>query len=244
MTDRPGARQIDVPELSLVVLIGASGSGKSTFAAAHFAPTEVISSDFCRGLVSDDENNQAATGDAFELLHFIASKRLAAGRLTVIDATNVQPEGRKELIRLAREHDVLPVAIALDLPEHVCVSRNAARADRQFGPRVIGRQRDQLRRGLRGLEREGFRRVHVLRSEAEVGAAVIIRTRLFNDLRDQVDPFDVIGDVHGCADELVALLTDRGYEVTRNDLAMPMRARQRSGGGANCLDNWVDPATK
>ena len=162
MTGRPGAREIDVPELSLVVLIGASGSGKSTFAAAHFAPTEVISSDFCRGLVADDENDQSASGDAFELLHFIAGKRLAAGRLTVIDATNVQPEGRKDLIGLAREHDVLPVAIVLDLPERLCASRNAARPDRTFGPHVIRRQRDQLRRSLRGLEKEGFRRVHVL----------------------------------------------------------------------------------
>src|SRR6516165_1713691 len=117
MTGRPAARDIDVPELSLVVLIGASGSGKSTFAAAHFAPTEVISSDFCRGLVADDENDQSATKDAFDVLHFIAGKRLAAGRLTVIDATNVQPESRKDLIRLARDHDVLPVAIVLDLPE-------------------------------------------------------------------------------------------------------------------------------
>ena len=133
-----------MPELSLVVLIGASGSGKSTFARDHFAPTEVISSDFCRGLVADDENDQSASRDAFDVLNFIAAKRLAAGRLTVIDATNVQPESRKELIKLAREHDVLPVAIVLDLPEHVCVGRNAARADRQFGPHVIRRQRDQL----------------------------------------------------------------------------------------------------
>ena len=81
---------IDIPALSLVVLVGASGSGKSTFARTHFRATEVISSDFCRGLVSDDENDQAASKDAFEVLNFIAAKRLAAGRLTVIDATNVQ----------------------------------------------------------------------------------------------------------------------------------------------------------
>ena len=96
--------KITLPELSLVVLIGASGSGKSTFARQHFLPTEVISSDYCRGLVSDDENNQAATADAFELLHFIVTKRLAAGKLTVIDATNVQPESRKPLLELARKY--------------------------------------------------------------------------------------------------------------------------------------------
>ena len=84
--------------------IGASGSGKSTFARKHFKPTEVLSSDFCRGLVADDENDQTATKDAFEILHFIAAKRLAAGRLTVVDATNVQPEARKPLVELARQY--------------------------------------------------------------------------------------------------------------------------------------------
>jgi len=96
-------------------MIGPSGCGKSSFARAHFKPTEVLSSDFCRGLVSDDENAQAATKDAFEVLHFIARKRLAAGRLTVVDATNVQPEARKPLVALAREFHVLPVAIVLTL---------------------------------------------------------------------------------------------------------------------------------
>ena len=118
--------ELAVPELSLVVLVGVTGSGKSTFARAHFKPTEVISSDFCRGLVADDENDQSATPAAFELLHYIAGQRLTAGRLTVIDATNVQPEARRELVALAREHDVLPVAIVLDLPEKLC-----ARAQRQ-----------------------------------------------------------------------------------------------------------------
>ena len=236
----PGGPVIDVPELSLVVLIGASGSGKSTFARAHFAPTEVISSDFCRGLVADDENDQSASRDAFDVLNFIAAKRLAAGRLTVIDATNVQPESRKELIRLAREHDVLPVAIVLDLPERVCVLRNAGRADRQFGSHVIRRQRDQLRRSLRGLDREGFRRVHVLRSEAEASAALLTRTRLFNDLRDQTGPFDVIGDVHGCRAELEALLTDLGYELIGDEHGRPAGARHPAGRRAVFVGDLVD----
>src|SRR5215470_10014755 len=96
-----------VPELSLVVLVGPSGCGKSTFARKNFKATEVLSSDFCRGLVSDDENDQAATKNAFEVLHFIASKRLAAGKLTVIDATNVQAEARKPLVAIARQFHVL-----------------------------------------------------------------------------------------------------------------------------------------
>ena len=219
------ATQLAIPELSLVVLVGVTGSGKSTFARAHFKPTEVISSDFCRGLVADDENDQSATREAFELLHYIAGKRLAGGRLTVVDATNVQPESRRELVALAREHDVLPVAIVLDLPEKLCAERNAGREDRDFGPHVLRRQRDQLRRSLKGLRREGFRTVHVLRSPDEVAAATITRTKLFNDLRHEPGPFDVIGDVHGCRAELELLLTQLGYQLERDDAGRPVGAR-------------------
>jgi protein phosphatase len=208
--------KLTVPELSLVVLVGVTGSGKSTFARTHFKPTEVISSDFCRGLVADDENDQSATPAAFELLHYIVGKRLAGGRLTVVDATNVQPEARRELVALAREHDVLPVAIVLDLPEKLCAERNAGREDRDFGPHVLRRQRDQLRRSLKGLRREGFRTVHVLRRPEEVAAATITRTKLYNDLRHESGPFDVIGDVHGCRAELEQLLTALGYQLERD----------------------------
>src|SRR6187401_3103190 len=135
--------KLTIPELSLVVLVGVSGSGKSTFAARHFLKTEVLSSDVCRGLVSDDENNQAATKEAFEVLHFIAGKRLAAGKLTVVDATNVQPESRKPLVELAREFHCLPVAIVFNLPERLCQERNRQRADRDFGEHVIRQQRQQ-----------------------------------------------------------------------------------------------------
>src|SRR6476620_10040310 len=166
---------VSIPNLSLVVLIGPSGSGKSTFARKHFLRTEVLSSDFCRGLVSDDENDQAATNDAFEVLHFIAAKRLAAGRLTVVDATNVQPEARKPLVALAREYDVLPTAIVLNLPERLCHERNQTRPDRQFGPHVVRNQSQQLRRSIRGLEREGFRHVFVMSSPEEVADVEIKR---------------------------------------------------------------------
>lgn len=105
---------ISIPKLSLVVLIGPSGSGKSTFARKHFLPTEVLSSDACRAMISDAENDQTVTYDAFAVLHFIAAKRLALGRLTVIDATNVQPEARKPLVELARQYHCLPVAIVLN----------------------------------------------------------------------------------------------------------------------------------
>jgi protein phosphatase len=205
--------KLTIPELSIVVLVGVSGSGKSTFARKHFKPTEILSSDYCRGLVSDDENSQAATKDAFELLHFIARKRLAAGKLTVVDATNVQPESRKPLVEIAREFHCLPVAIVLDLPERVAHDRNKTRSDRDFGPHVIRQQAQQLHRSLRALEREGFRHVHVLRSLEEVEAAIIERLPLWNNLKDEHGPFDIIGDVHGCFDELVDLLRELGYGV-------------------------------
>ena len=114
--DRTDSR-LAIPELALVALVGASGSGKSTFAARHFARFEVVSSDHCRGLVSGDENDQSATKDAFEVLNSSPAKRLAAGRLTVIDATNVQRDARRQVVELAKAHDVLPVAIVLDVPE-------------------------------------------------------------------------------------------------------------------------------
>ncbi|HST46260.1 polynucleotide kinase-phosphatase [Jatrophihabitans sp.] len=220
------SRELAVPELSLVVLIGVSGSGKSTFGRAHFKPTEVISSDYCRGLVSDDENDQSATPQAFELLNHIVSLRLAAGRLTVVDATNVQPDARKKLVALTREHDVLPVAIVLDLPERLCLERNAGRPDRDFGPHVVRRQRDQLRRGLKSLQREGFRTVHVLSTPEEVADVVVTRTRLYSDLRHETGPFDVIGDIHGCRAELETLLTDLGYTVLRDEQGRAVDAHQ------------------
>ncbi|MFH8728002.1 polynucleotide kinase-phosphatase [Streptomyces termitum] len=205
-------RVLPVTDLSLVVLVGATGSGKSSFARRHFKPTEVVSSDFCRGLVADDENDQSASGDAFDVLHHIVGKRLAAGRLTVVDATNVQREARRQLVALAREHDVLPIAIVLDLPEAVCRERNALRPDRSgMPPHVIPRHRRELHRGLKGLEREGFRKVHVLRSPEEVDAAEVVRERRYNDLRHLTGPFDIIGDVHGCRSELETLLGRLGY---------------------------------
>jgi protein phosphatase len=205
--------EVRIPELALVVLIGPSGSGKSTLARTLFKSTEVISSDFCRGLVSDDENNQAATNDAFEVLHFIAAKRLRAGKLTVIDATNVQPEARKSLIALAREYHCLPVALVLDFPERICRERNALRTDRNFGEHVIRNQCSQLRKSLRGLEREGFRHVTVFHSPEELVGLTIQREPLWNNKKGETGPFDILGDIHGCLDEALELISQLGYSV-------------------------------
>ncbi len=218
MTDeRKPKNTITVPKLSLVVMVGISGCGKSTWASERFLPTEVISSDECRGLVSDDQNDQSATNDAFEVLHFVAGKRLARGKLTVIDATNVQAEARKPLVALAREHHVIPVAVVLNLPDRLCVERNRQREDRDFGAHVIKRQSESLRRSLKSLKREGFRYVYVFSSVEEAEAAIVERVPLWNDRTSEHGPFDIVGDVHGCFDELAELLDQLGYKVEPDD---------------------------
>jgi len=218
-------RQLTIPEFALVTLIGASGSGKSTFASKHFGQFETISSDFCRGLVSNDENSQEATKDAFDILHTITAKRLTNMKLTVIDATNVQPNSRKPLIKLAREYHALPVAIILDVPENVAVERNNLRPDRQFGRRVVANHRQQLRRSIKNLKREGFRRIYHLKGVDEISNVEIVREPLWNNKRAETGPFDIIGDIHGCYDELLLLLDELGYQFN-DDIVTPPEGRK------------------
>lgn len=205
--------QVAVPAMGLIVLVGISGSGKSTFARTHFKPTEVVSSDFCRGLVADDENDQSATPDAFDVLHYIVGTRLRRGLLTVVDATNVQQAARASLVKLAKSHDVLVDAIVLDVAETVAIERNKQRPNRQFGDHVVSRQHRDLKRSFRRLRKEGFRRVHVLRGSDQIESVEILRERSWNDRREMHGPFDIIGDVHGCASELRTLLTELGWQI-------------------------------
>jgi len=204
---------ITLPEFCLVLLIGASGSGKSTFARTHFKPSEVLSSDACRAWVADDENDQSVTRDAFEVLNVIAAKRLANLRLTVIDATNVQPDARRPLLALARQYHCIPVAIVFDLPEQVCLERDQLRPNRHVGSLVISRQRQQLLQSIGTLKEEGFRRVYVLKSPEEVAEVSIVRQPLACNQRHASGPFDIIGDVHGCFEALLRLLEKLGYHL-------------------------------
>ncbi|HKV89122.1 MAG TPA: AAA family ATPase [Candidatus Dormibacteraeota bacterium] len=172
---------LSIPVPSLVVLVGPSGAGKSTFAARHFRPTEVVSSDRCRALVSDRENNMAATQAAFRVLHAIAAERLRSGRLTVVDATNVRPESRKPLIALAREHGCRAVAIVFDLPEEVCRERNRVRPGRRVPDRVVQRQHEHLTLSIEALAAEGFHELFMLDSIEAVESVTIVRANLVVD---------------------------------------------------------------
>lgn len=167
---------LHLPSFSLVVLIGVSGSGKSTFAKRHFRPTEIVSSDHCRALLTDDENDQSATDDAFALLHWLTDKRLLRRRLTVIDATNVQKKARQPLLDLSRRHQCPAIAIVFDLPEGVLNQRRKTRLDRSFGDYVLHRQRAALwQTDWRWLEYEGFSQVVRLKTVEEVDGVEIVR---------------------------------------------------------------------
>jgi polynucleotide kinase-phosphatase len=231
---------LDIPELALVALVGISGSGKSTFARRHFAPTQVLSSDTFRAMVADDENDQSASADAFDVLHYVAGKRLRAGRLTVVDATNLQPHARAGLVNVAREHDVLPVAIVLDVPESLCWERTQSRADRTFGRQVLGRMQRDLRRSIGQLGREGFRKVHVLRGPEEIDGAAIRYEKLFNDRKELTGPFDIIGDVHGCREELERLLSRLGWTLHHGADGRTVNASHPQGRSAVFVGDLVD----
>lgn len=207
--------QIVLPELALVLLMGPSGAGKSTFARRHFLPTEVISSDQCRAMVCDDENEQSVNADAFEILHLLAAKRLKAGRFTVIDATNVQPEARKSLLKLARHYHSPTIAIVLDMPLWLCLERNAVRQDRTLSDSVIRNHRAQLQGSLQGLAKEGFRQIHIFDRPGDLENVSLLRKPNRTNKKSETGPFDLIGDVHGCFDELCILLQSLGYRISQ-----------------------------
>lgn len=204
--------QLEVRDPSLVVLVGPAGSGKSTAAARWFASTEVVSSDACRALVADDAADQEATAGAFAVLHTIVEERLRLRRLAVVDATNVQARTRRALLQIAHRQHLPAFAIVLDLDCESCERRAAARAERPVQAEIVRRQRDQLHRSLPAIGQEGFARVWVLRADDEIAAASLARVPLPADRRAEAGPFDVVGDVHGCGDELDALLSRLGYE--------------------------------
>lgn len=205
---------IELPELCLVAMVGGTSSGKTSFANKYFKPTEVLSSDFFRGMVCDDENDQSVSSDSFDLLYYAANKRLSNGKLTVIDATNIQQSARKKLIDIAREQNVHAAAIVLNLPESVLLERNKNRPERNFAEGVIHRHSREVKSSIKNLKREGFRFIFVINSLEQLDGVEIVRTKMYNDKRDECGPFDIIGDIHGCCDELELLLDKLGYVKT------------------------------
>lgn len=211
--------QIKVPELALVVLVGPSGAGKSTFASKHFLPTEVVSSDACRGMICDNENDQTVSAEAFDLVHTLIRKRLAQGRLTVVDATNVQKEARKPLVAIARQYHCPRVAIVFNLPVEICMEKNRQRVGRNIESRVIRQQHAQMLANMEGLEQEGFRQIITIESGQTADTISIMRKMLPSNQKALTGPFDIIGDIHGCTDELELLLSRLGYALAKADQA-------------------------
>lgn len=166
---------ITIPEGGLVLLMGAAGSGKSTFARKHFAGTEIVSSDALRAVVSDDEGDQSASGDAFHLLRLITAKRLRRGKLTVIDATNVQSGSRKGLLGLAAQYSAPVTGIVFNLPAEVCLTRNQSRPNRLVSAEVIEKQVADMRDSLPRLEGEGFRCLYIMDNKEDIESAQVLR---------------------------------------------------------------------
>lgn len=213
--------EINIPEVCLVAMIGATSSGKTQFANKYFRPTEVLSSDFFRAMISDSENDQAISKEAFDLLFYAADKRLTNMKLTVIDATNIHKESRAQIIALARKQNVHAVAIVLNLPEELLQERNRQRPERNLSPKVISAHCREVKKAIRYLKRDGFRYVYVIDSLEQLENVEIIRTKLWNDRKDEHGPFDIVGDVHGCIDELRLLLNKLGYLESDNGYVHP-----------------------
>jgi predicted kinase len=174
MSPGGSSRTLSIPRRSLVVLIGVSGSGKTTFARKHFGRFQVISSDYCRGLVSNDEADQSATPAAFDVLHYIAGKRLEFGKLTVVDATNVEVRARRSLLSLARDYNFKPIGIVLDIDVNVAVAQNTLRPTRLVAEEVIRSQYQELQASKTRLSKEGFHRLYVLKSPEEINTATLV----------------------------------------------------------------------
>jgi protein phosphatase len=206
-----GSRTLAIPSPSLVVMVGAAGSGKSAFCRRNFDPSQIVSSDACRAEIAGDSADQTVSAAAFDRARRQAEGRLKAGLLTVFDATSVDPSSRRALLQLASRHHLPAVACVLDLPVEACVAQDRGRPDRRVGRAVIARQARRLAASLPSLRSEGFSEVHRISSPRAAAAATVALTPLACDRAADAGPFDVIGDVHGCAGELIILLQRLGY---------------------------------
>jgi protein phosphatase len=211
---------MDIPDFALIVLIGVHGCGKSTFAAQWFSPAEIISPEAATAHARDPYVDAAVLDAAIA----DAEERLRNRQLVVIDAPNIDAAARKPWIALARRWHASAVAIVLDPGLDICVARNAAKADRHIDPTLLRHMTQQMRQGLAKLRREAFRKVFRLSSTDAIDAVRVARHSLATDRRGETGPFDIIGDVHGCAEELAALLARLGYALRREGPSVQLAA--------------------
>jgi protein phosphatase len=199
--------EIEIPRRTLVLLIGVSSAGKSTFAQRHFKATQIVSSDHYRAVLTDDENDQTVTGDAFRLVRMIVEKRLQRGLLTVVDATNLKAADRKEYLDMARQYGIMAIAIVVKLPSAILNERHRHRTDRNFSVDILQRQIELMQSVERNLPFEGFQAIYTLNSPDDVEQTTVHQKASPTD-----GPFDIIGDVHGCYQELLDLISQLGYD--------------------------------
>ncbi|HEX2900398.1 MAG TPA: polynucleotide kinase-phosphatase, partial [Bacteroidia bacterium] len=205
--------EIKLPDFVLVLLVGPSGSGKSHFAETHFPAAEVIAQRQFEAMLSDDGSDEALHEETLKLMHQAIELRLKYKKACVVDAPLLTQDSRKELRRLSKKYHCKAVAIVFQIPAQVCITRNAKRSDGDPGAQLVRSQMGKMERIGKDLEEEGFKSQFLIGPEQDASSIFLTRSRMRSDRRQDRGPFDIIGDVHGCFEELMALLTEIGYAV-------------------------------
>jgi len=157
-TPDTGGTSLRILRPSIVVLCGPAACGKSTFAQRHFRPTQIISSDWARALIADDERDQRVNGQAFALVHFLVEQRLTVNRLCVVDSTALTSQARKDLLDLAKKCQTPTTLILFDVPLETCVERDEKR-ERSVGREIVERQYEAFEQAKQTIRQEGFDQV-------------------------------------------------------------------------------------
>lgn len=212
-----------VPIDALLVLVGPAGSGKTSFAEKHFDPTQTVSSDQCRAFVSDDPTRLEVSREAFDVMMNIMRHRLRLGKTTVADSTALNPQIRRQFIKLAKKHRRPVIAVLFDVSRDRCLENNESR-DREVPEKAIYNHHERFQEQKERIqEEESFDEVFVV--DEETVDDVIVRMRNVNVQQDYDGALDIIGDVHGCLDELTSLLEKLGYERTEDGYAHPEKRK-------------------